>query len=62
MHKEKLVAKANPVRLGAEEPQEKKDTPKIEYYGEGAKDVKFEVDPRAALIRVYANGVVLVDY
>jgi len=36
--------------------------PNIQYYGEGAKDVKFEVDPRATLIRVYGTGVVLVDY
>lgn len=56
------MAKANPARLGAEEPQEKKDTPVIQYFGEGAEKIKFEVDPRATLIRVYANGVVLVDY
>lgn len=56
------MAKANPVRLGAEEPQEKKDNPVIQYFGEGAEKVKFEVDPKATLIRVYANGVVLVDY
>lgn len=41
---------------------EDENAPRVEYYGEGAKDVKFEVDPRATLIRVYGNGTVLVDY
>lgn len=40
------------------------ETPKpvIQYLGEGAENVKFEIDPRAALIRVYADGRVSVDY
>lgn len=58
------MADAKPARLGknekpkAEEPK----APIIEYIGEGAKDIKFEVDPRATLIRVKANGIILVDY
>ena len=55
------MAKANPVKIGAEEAQEKKE-PVIEYFGEGADKVEFEVDPKAVRIRVYGNGTVLVDY
>lgn len=41
---------------------EEENGPQIEYYGEGAKSVKFDIDPRAKLIRVYGNGTVMVDY
>jgi len=58
------VADAKPVNLGAETPApaKKSDKPEIQYFGEGADKVKFEVDPKAKLIRVYGNGIVLVDY
>jgi len=57
------MAKANPATEVPEETTEVvTGKPNIQYYGEGAKDVKFEVDPRATLIRVYGTGVVLVDY
>lgn len=36
--------------------------PVIEYYGDGAKDVKFEIDPKASLIRVYGDGRIVTDY
>ena len=36
--------------------------PIIEFYGEGAKDVKFNIEPNATRIRVYADGRVLTDY
>lgn len=39
-----------------------KDSPVIEYYGEGADKVQFTVDPKAKRIRVYSGGMVLVDY
>ena len=41
---------------------ENKQEPIIEFYGEGAEDVKFNIDPNAARIRVYATGLVLTDY
>lgn len=41
---------------------ENKQEPIIEFYGEGAKDVKFNIDPNASLIRVYEDGRVLTDY
>ena len=40
---------------------EKKE-PIIEYFGEGAKDVKFLIDSNATRIRVYADGRILTDY
>ena len=59
------MARANP----ANKPQpnegadiENKKEPIIEFYGEGAEDVKFNIDPNAALIRVYATGLILTDY
>ena len=59
------MARANP----ANKPQpndaaetEKKQEPIIEFYGEGAKDVKFNIDPNATRLRVYADGRVLTDY
>jgi hypothetical protein len=42
-------------------PTETKNPP-IEYYGEGAEDVKFEIDPKAVLIRVYGDGRIVTDY
>jgi hypothetical protein len=55
------VANAKPARL-VDEPKDEKKKPEIQYFGEGAEKVKFEVEPNATLIRVYANGMVLVDY
>lgn len=34
----------------------------IEYFGEGAEKVKFEKDPKATRIRVFADGRILIDY
>lgn len=57
------MAKANPASEAVEKPKkEDKNVPVIQYFGEGAEEVKFEVEPNATLIRVYANGMVLVDY
>lgn len=57
------MADANPA-MKVETPKKsaKENKPEIQYFGEGADKVKFEVDPKAALIRVYGNGIVLVDY
>jgi hypothetical protein len=57
------VADANPA-MKVETPKKsaKEDKPEIQYFGEGAEKVKFEVDPKAKLIRVYGSGIVLVDY
>lgn len=59
------MARANP----ANKPQpndgdatENKQEPIIEFYGEGAEDVKFNIDPNATRIRVYADGLILTDY
>lgn len=59
------MARANP----ANKPQpndaaetENKQEPIIEFYGEGAEDVKFNIDPNATRIRVYATGLILTDY
>lgn len=59
------MARANP----ANKPQpndaaetDKKKEPIIEYFGEGAKDVKFLIDSNATRIRVYADGRILTDY
>ena len=41
---------------------ENKKEPIIEFYGEGAEDVKFNIDQNASRIRVYASGLVLTDY
>lgn len=56
------MANAKPVSLAPEKVEKKESTPEIQYFGEGADKVKFEVDPKARLIRVYGNGVILVDY
>lgn len=59
------MARANP----ANKPQpndaaetEQKAEPIIEYFGEGAEEVKFNIDPNATRIRVYATGLILTDY
>lgn len=58
------MANANPVNVGAKEAPvvDKSAKPEIQYFGEGADKIKFEVDPKAKLIRVYSSGMVLVDY
>lgn len=57
------MADAKPSNLGLEEPKkDPKAKPEIQYFGEGADKVKFTIDPKAKLIRVYGSGVVLVDY
>ena len=58
------MADAKPANLAPEEPKKKDKAakPEIQYFGEGADKVKFEIDPNAKLIRVYGSGVVLVDY
>lgn len=55
------MANAKPARL-TDEPKQTNKAPEIQYFGEGADKVKFEIDPKATLIRVYGNGVILVDY
>ena len=59
------MARANPANKsqpndGAE--TENKQEPIIEFYGEGAEDVKFNIDQDATRIRVYATGLILTDY
>lgn len=39
-----------------------KQEPIIEYFGEGAEDVKCDIEPNATRIRVYATGLILTDY
>lgn len=57
------MANANPVDAAkSEETKESKSKPEIQYFGEGADKVKFKVDEKAKLIRVYADGLILVDY
>jgi hypothetical protein len=61
------VANAIPVNsVPKKDPKEavapKETKAKIEYIGEGAEKVKFTIDPKATSIRVYPNGLVLVDY
>jgi hypothetical protein len=55
------MANAKPARL-VDEPKDETKQPEIQFFGEGADKVKFEIDPKAKLIRVYGNGIVLVDY
>ena len=59
------MARANP----ANKPQpndaaesENTQEPIIEFYGEGAENVKFNIDQNATRIRVYATGLILTDY
>ena len=59
------MARANPTNKPqneAETETDNKQEPIIEYFGEGAQDVKFNIDPNAALIRVYSDGRILTDY
>lgn len=57
------MADAKPATLAPEKPVKKESNkPEIQYFGDGADKVKFEIDPKAKLIRVYGNGVVLTDY
>lgn len=56
------MANAKPSRLTDEPKKEEKSKPEIQYFGEGSDKIKFEVDPKAKLIRVYDTGMVLVDY
>ena len=41
---------------------ENKQEPIIEFYSEGAENVKFNIDQNATRIRVYATGLILTDY
>lgn len=61
------MARANPANKpqpneAETETKKKKEEPIIEYFGEGAKDVKLNIDPNATRIRVYADGRILTDY
>lgn len=59
------MARANPANKSQSNDAaetENKQEPIIEFYGEGAEDVKFNIDPNAARIRVYATGLILTDY
>lgn len=57
------MADAKPARPGKNESKvDESKAPIIEYFGEGADKIKFEVDPKATRIRVYADGRILVDY
>lgn len=58
------MANAIPVTAGTKDVPEtnKSGKPEMQYFGEGADKVKFEVDPKAKIIRVYSSGLVLVDY
>lgn len=54
-------------KLPKQTPQPKAEAPEtnkpvIEYFGEGATDVQFEIDPRAVRMRVFADGRILTDY
>lgn len=58
------MANAIPASAAPKAPKVPKESggPKIEYFGEGAEKIKFTVDPKATVIRVYANGLILTDY
>ena len=60
------MANAKPAKLAAPNKPEgasaPKEPPKVEYFGEGAENIKFEVDPKATRIRVFADGRILTDY
>ena len=59
------MARANPANKpqpNDEAETENKQEPIIEFYGEGAEDVKFNIDQNATRIRVYASGLILTDY
>lgn len=59
------MARANPANKSqsndVDETENKKE-PIIEFYGDGAEDVKFNIDQNATRIRVYATGLILTDY
>lgn len=57
------MARANPAnKPQPNEAETEQNEPIIEYFGEGATDVKFNIDPNATRIRVYATGLILTDY
>ena len=57
------MARANPAnKPQPNEAETEQNAPIIEYFGEGAEDVKIDIDPNAARIRVYATGLILTDY
>lgn len=57
------MARANPAnKPQPNEAETEQNEPIIEYFGEGAEDVKFNIDPNATRIRVYATGLILIDY
>lgn len=59
------MARANPANKSQSndvDETENKQEPIIEYFGEGAEDVKFNIEPNATRIRVYATGLILTDY
>ena len=59
------MARANPANKpqpNDEAETENKQEPIVEYFGEGAEDVKVNIDPNATRIRVYATGLILTDY
>lgn len=57
------MARANPAnKPQPNEAETEQNEPIIEYFGEGAEDVKFNIDPNATRIRVYATGLILTDY
>lgn len=57
------MADAKPSRpVPSKKPEPPEGGPKVEFIGEGAEKIKFTVDPKATLIRVHANGIVMTDY
>lgn len=40
-------------------PKEVPKGPRIDYFGEGARDVKFTINPKATRYQVYASGMVV---
>lgn len=63
------MARANPANKSQsndvgeiENNNNNKQEPIIEYFGEGAEDVKCDIEPNATRIRVYATGLILTDY
>ena len=60
------MARANPANKPqpneADTDNDNKNEPIIEYFGEGAEDVKFNIEPNATRIRVYSDGRILTDY
>lgn len=58
------MARANPANKPQQNdaPEAEKKEPIIEYFGEGAEDVEFNIDSNATRIRVYSTGLILTDY